>query len=410
MRLLRLGTNYPSYLQQFYAQHPNLAAQPYATQHAALMVDCFGWGDFWSCAFAKLGYQTAEIIGNAKALQQAWAQEHGLACSADNWLFEIVAAQVKDFQPAILFLNDYHTYTADFLHQLRKECGSIRLILGWCGAPYNDPKVFGAYDLVLSCIPEMVATFRQLGHRTYHVQHAFEPRVLERIETARPPVVDFSFIGQIVKRERFHNQRELLLKQLVRQTNLEIWSAVERLPLGTRWYHATRQLAYHGIELAQRAGVPSRQLEAFGPTRKILRWRERTHLSALVDPRIACRAHPPVYGRAMYQILHDSKVALNTHIDIAPRSASNMRLFEATGVGTCLLTDWKENLVELFEPDREVVAYHTVAECIEKVRYLLAHDAARQAIAAAGQRRTLRDHTFAQRAVQLDAIIRECLA
>jgi spore maturation protein CgeB len=112
----------------------------------------------------------------------------------------------------------------------------------------------------------------------------------------------------------------------------------------------------------------------------------------------------------MFQQLHDSRVALNTHIDISRRSASNMRLFEATGVGACLLTDWRENLPQLFDTDAEVVAYRDAEECVEKVNYLLAHEDERRAIAAAGQRRTLREHTFAHRAAQIDEIIREWLA
>jgi len=112
----------------------------------------------------------------------------------------------------------------------------------------------------------------------------------------------------------------------------------------------------------------------------------------------------------MFRQLRAGRVALNTHIDISTHSASNMRLFEATGVGTCLLTDSKENLRELFEPDAEVVAYRDADECVEKVKHLLGHDSARRSIAAAGQRRTLREHTFASRAALIDAIIREELS
>ncbi|HYG80937.1 MAG TPA: glycosyltransferase, partial [Pyrinomonadaceae bacterium] len=105
----------------------------------------------------------------------------------------------------------------------------------------------------------------------------------------------------------------------------------------------------------------------------------------------------------------ESRVVLNTHIDISTTSASNMRLFEVTGVGSCLLTDWKPNIGDLFEPDSEVITYRGAEECIEKVDYLLSHESERRAIAAAGQRRTLRDHTLARRAEQLDAIIRAAL-
>jgi spore maturation protein CgeB len=135
-------------------------------------------------------------------------------------------------------------------------------------------------------------------------------------------------------------------------------------------------------------------------------WKTRPALPQELAPEIARRARPPLYGVKMYQQLRDSRVVLNTHIDISTTSASNMRLFEVTGVGSCLLTDWKENISELFEPDSEVVTYRSAEECVEKVNYLLNHEEERRAIAEAGQRRALRDHTIPQRAAQLDEIIR----
>ncbi len=86
-----------------------------------------------------------------------------------------------------------------------------------------------------------------------------------------------------------------------------------------------------------------------------------------------------------------------------------MRLFETTGVGACLLTDWKENLSELFEPDAEVLTYRSAEECVEKVNYILEHEEERRSIAAAGQLRTLREHTFDNRAARIDEIIRSVL-
>ena len=111
----------------------------------------------------------------------------------------------------------------------------------------------------------------------------------------------------------------------------------------------------------------------------------------------------------MFQQLHNSRVSLNTHIDISSCYASNMRLYEATGVGSCLLTDWKDNLPELFEPDTEVVTYRSAEECVEKVRYLLEHERERSAIAEAGQRRVMREHTFDHRAADIHEFIRNHL-
>lgn len=110
------------------------------------------------------------------------------------------------------------------------------------------------------------------------------------------------------------------------------------------------------------------------------------------------------WGAEMYQILQSSNVTLNHHGNVAPY-ANNMRLFEATGVGAFLLTDWKSNLSDMFDIGKELVAYRTVEECAELIRYYLAHDEEREAIARAGQTRTLRDHTYAHRMQELMGII-----
>ena len=66
-------------------------------------------------------------------------------------------------------------------------------------------------------------------------------------------------------------------------------------------------------------------------------------------------------------------------------------------MGAMLLTDWKANLQDMFDVGKEVAAYRTTEECAEMIRYYLAHDEVRSAIAKAGQRRTLRDHTYRSR-------------
>lgn len=383
MRLLKIGVYYPNYLEQFYARRPGFAETSYASQHAALIGDCFGSSDFWTRELSRLGYETCDLIINAEPLQKAWASERGLTFDDGGWLFRIAEAQVRDFRPDVLIVADYSTVTAAFLRHLRGVCPSLRLVLGWCGAPYGDGSVFGEWDVVLSCVPELVAHFRDEGRRARHVNHAFEPRVLEKLGAqADAPSADFVFIGSLVKSERFHLGREKLLSRLVKETGLQIWSEVGP-PQPSRLRRAVRLLR----------GGTSRSLP-----------------QSPVDARIARRARPPLFGLDMFRQLRAGRVALNTHIDISTHSASNMRLFEATGVGSCLLTDSKENLGELFEPDAEVIAYRDAGECVEKVKYLLGHEARRRDIAAAGQRRTLRDHTFASRAALIDAVIREELS
>jgi spore maturation protein CgeB len=94
---------------------------------------------------------------------------------------------------------------------------------------------------------------------------------------------------------------------------------------------------------------------------------------------------------------------------MAEQYAANMRLYEATGVGTMLLTDWKTNLHEVFEIGKEVAAYRSTRECVELVNYYLANDKEREAIARAGQQRTLSEHSYYHRMQELTEILERYL-
>jgi spore maturation protein CgeB len=104
-----------------------------------------------------------------------------------------------------------------------------------------------------------------------------------------------------------------------------------------------------------------------------------------------------VWGAEMYQILRRSRINLNSHIDLAGNEAGNMRLFEATGVGAFLLTDFKDNLDTLFAPDREVAVWRSVDDCLASIKRHLADESHRLEVAQAGQARTAAQHTFGHR-------------
>jgi spore maturation protein CgeB len=75
-------------------------------------------------------------------------------------------------------------------------------------------------------------------------------------------------------------------------------------------------------------------------------------------------------------------------------------------MGSCLLTDYGQNIHDLFEPDAEVVAYRSVGEAINKICFLLENESARQAVAIAGQKKTLRSHTIRNRCELINDEIR----
>lgn len=350
-----------------------------------------------------------EIVANARTLQELWAREVGLAFSAESWMHDIVTAQVVRYRPDVLFLTDYWNFPAEYIRHLREVCPSIRSVVMWCGAPFRNADVFGACDLVLSCIPDMVDQFRRMGRRSELLDHAFEPRILSRLRPESAGVIDFSFLGSIVMRSQFHLERERLLRELIEQIEIEIWSDLNPVSRCDQVKFHSRLLAYDLVARLRMAGIPDAVLEAIPLVRKVLKWKERPFIPLAINRRLQAHSHPPLFGLEMFQKIRESRLVLNKHIDISANSSSNMRLYEVTGIGSCLVTDWKRDVARNFEPDVEIITYRSPEECLEKVSYLLDHEAQREAIALAGQRRTLRDHTFDNRAPQLISYLQSLL-
>ena len=92
--------------------------------------------------------------------------------------------------------------------------------------------------------------------------------------------------------------------------------------------------------------------------------------------------------------------------EVAGEYANIMTLYEATGVGSMLLIDRRQDLDQLFSPGKEVVDYRDAQECAELVTHFLDHEDQRNAIATAGQRRTLAEHTYKNRMSELVELIR----
>ncbi len=360
MRWLIVNTDYPEFLRRLYAGHPGLEHRSYAEQWRARVDSLFGVADFYSTHLRKLGHEAWDVIANCEPMQKQWAREQHAAWRGETcwefrlrrgvvpwlsrrpnrrWLYEILEAQLKAYRPDVFYCMAIETLGSDFVRRAKRYC---RLAVGQHAAPLPSQDI-GAYDLMLSSLPNLVDHFRSQGLRSEFVRLAFEPRVLTHLHNGHKQY-DVVFVGGLGGP---HEQGTQLLEALARHHALRVWGyGRERLP---------------------------------------------------VDSSLRAVCHPPLWGLEMYRALHAARIVFNRHINIAANYANNMRLYEATGVGTLLLTDRKDNLGRLFDPGREVVAYDSPEECAELASHYLTRDEEREAIARAGQARTLREHTWAHR-------------
>jgi spore maturation protein CgeB len=390
MKFLIINTDYLAFLQWLYAQHPGLEHRSYEEQVVARTESLFGVADFYSTNLRALGHEAEELYANNQWMQKAWVREHRvpvdepptgvirqaarllsrapvLAGSApvrwlkscaqpflqtnlrkeNRWLYDVLAAQINAYRPDVLLNQDLAGIESQFLKEIKPH---VRLLVGQIASPLPPKEDLGVYDVIVSSLPNYVQYFRQQGVRSELNRLAFEPRVLQQINSKALSAKPFpvSFVGSL---SPDHRDRVQLLELLCERFDIAVWGgSIASLPPETPIHHRYRGEAW---------------------------------------------------GRAMYDILQNSRMTVNHHINIAETYANNMRLFESTGVGTLLITDHKVNLSELFEPGKEVVTYRRPEECAEQIQYYLTHEAERNAIASAGQARTLREHTYRHRLQEL---------
>jgi spore maturation protein CgeB len=79
------------------------------------------------------------------------------------------------------------------------------------------------------------------------------------------------------------------------------------------------------------------------------------------------------------------------------------RIFEAAGAGVCVVTDRWNGVDQFFTPDVEILTAGSAAEVVEHLRRV--DDREAREIGAAMRARALRDHTYANRALQVDRLL-----
>jgi spore maturation protein CgeB len=390
MRILVLNSDYPRFLDWFYRRQPGLENMSSAVQMAARNATLFGVADFYSKNFAALGHPAAEIHVNNPWLQSAWAREHGMSVKPPEapgtirrselpaWLQRLVTpfkpllrpfarkvglsprldkeaedillAQIEDFRPDLVLNQDLFNVDVKLMRRI-KDIGNP-IAIGQVGIEPPRGQDWAVYDLMISQLPTTVKSFRTLGVRSEVSHLAFEPSILDALPKAPALDIEISFVGSV---SPDHRQRIALLEAVAKRHDLKMWG---NLP---------------------------RSLPASSPLRRCFQGE--------------------VWGLDMYEVLRRSRITLNSHIDLAGQEAGNMRLFEATGVGTFLLTDFKDNLNTLFAPGKEIAAWHSIEDCLAVIDRTVDDDSCRAEIARAGHARTMAQHTFRHRTAEILAFV-----
>ena len=219
------------------------------------------------------------------------------------------------------------------------------------------------------------------------LQHSFEPAVLEKINIPEKRINKLGFFGNLdTYTPDFKERNKLLLKISEIDNILQVHGTIHKPKPLERLKYSTI-ISRHNF---------SRSLSGLLPLSILKKWSQIENLPPSPWPleKMFCqKVKPPLFGHEMLQSLSNYQIAFNYHNKHTGDNACNMRLFEGTGVGCCLLTDHKSDISSIFEPDLEVITYKTPSEAIDKAKYLLNNPKTAQDISKAGQQKTLLEHT-----------------
>ena len=355
MRVLILDTVYRDFLfeicKKFSAANPE-----FNERQAQIFSSRFGTSDSYSFYLKKIDVEAEEFLCNdprmlnffSENLNRYFITRPGYHLAKIFGLFERLCFNyIKRGRFDIIHCQDIHFFSSKFLYEIKDYC---RLLVGQIAAPLPASYKLRQFDLLLSSLPNFVDYFLQEGMPSEYFRLGFDKRVLRNFVPTEKKY-DVIFVGGL---GRHHVEWIDFLERVAEHCNLKVFG--------------------YGFE-----NIPKNSIlrERHGGT---------------------------VWGLDMYAKLSASKIALNRHISISGRYANNMRLYEATGMGSLLLTDAKDNLDTLFDVGSQVLSYDHVDDAVAQVQFYLNNWDLGLKIARAGQKRTLNDHGYDARMLELKKI------
>ena len=277
-------------------------------------------------------------------------------------LRQIRAAHAE--QPVTLFFSYF--YNACVLPETLDEIRSLGILtVNWyCNASYQFHlvrEISPHYDWCL--VPEKfrLKDYEAIGARPLYCQEAANPNIYRPFDLPRE--FEVTFIGQA------YGERPDYVRHLRGcGIDIRVW--------GANW-------EYHVQPVSR------------NPFR---RWFQK------VPGGIPAHAAGGILGdREMIELYSRSKINLgfsscgDTHLGENRILQVRLRDFEVPMSGGFYLTEYQPELEEFFEIDREIVCYRTRDELVDKIRFYLKHETAREKIRISGLERSLRDHTWQKR-------------
>tara|TARA_Y100000816_G_C26090048_1_gene575906 strand:- start:1022 stop:2173 length:1152 start_codon:yes stop_codon:yes gene_type:complete len=374
IKFLRISSIYPGFLKKINKKFKN--NDTYEKNLNLVFDERYSVSNNISEELKKKNYECTEVIYNYKNLQNKWLNQYGNKKLRDEVIFQ----QIKFYNPDVLFIGDFNLLDKKFVSKV-KSISKTKLILCFHCAPISE-KIYNQLkyaDAIVTCTKGYKNKIsNKLMKNTLLIQHAF--KVKENLDFIRKREIDVSFLGSLFLDNKLHLGRVEIIYNLIKNFK-NSYVAI----------NFARYFLFDFILLILNSIIKFSFIKNIKTFYKIIY--------------IFLFSKKPLFGKDMLNILKNSKILINKHIEDT-KYAGNMRLFEATGSGSMLLTDYKTDLENLFDIEKEIIVFNNNDQLFEQIDYYLVNDEKRLEIAKNGYKKTLSFHNYQNRVNKLDKFIR----
>ncbi len=393
MKIIKINYISENYIKYFYAKYGKVVLNLSYQEHLDFFFnDGFGGVGAWARNLRAINTDAEELIINDRILLKKLAKE----LNSNNSDFENILVVIKDFSPDIIVFSNPNMFNFKQLDQI-KEINNIKKMIAWQCAPLNELIIrrLRYFDFILTCTPGFVELYSKLNIKSYLIYHSFDSENnfnINNFNINSDKVNELIFIGSLwlYNEVDWHLERLRFLNNIAKKFPVSYYLSIRK----DNFIKANIKRGMYYID--KYTSLTFEKTKNYNDSPKYIKLPEgfKGHIKNDV-----------YWGRRMIERLSQSTMALNFHVGAAGEYAGNIRLFEAAGAGTCLITDKKKNIVELFEPDKEIVVYEDQTDCIEKIKYLYNNPNKAIEIGKNARERILKEHTTKKRMNQFIEIL-----
>ena len=369
-------------------------------------------------------FESFEIfVGAEIALKKLCTEEKIIFSSEEKVILDLI----NRWQPKIIIFRDINCFSIKKLLEHKNSNNLTFKTILLNGFPIRNEKDYYFFDCVVFRNPWLIDNFSNICKKTYLIYHCFNSEILKKINLKEfeDKTKTITFDGSSYSDGFYsHKKRYYYLYNLISQ-KLITANIYEK----NNFFHKLSYYLYLiSVNLNNSDKIIIQILKSISKSNQVLFKKYYKRLDSIIENIENFNSSKyekfyrgplsfnfkkiigkPNFGLDYYENINDSKLCLNIHTEAMGNTAGNIRLFEITGMQSCMLTENFKNVKDLFEPDKEIITYDNFNDLKDKIQFLTNNKNLVKEVSINGHKRLKKDHTDKIRSAEYLKLINDLI-